>query len=77
MISIPSSNQKALYSFTREKGKDKILVITNLSDKDQTVTLSADKMKGSYKDLFTGKKYSLKNKEEMTLKPWQYLLLVK
>ncbi|MDP4175286.1 MAG: alpha-amylase family glycosyl hydrolase [Bacteroidota bacterium] len=77
MISIPSSNEKAVYSFTREKGKDKILVITNLSDKDQTVTLSADKIKGSYKDLFTGKKYSLKNKEEMTLKPWQYLLLVK
>ncbi|MGE5679330.1 MAG: alpha-amylase family glycosyl hydrolase [Bacillota bacterium] len=77
MIKIPSTNDEAVYSFTRQKGNDKVLVITNLSSKDQPVKLNSDKLKGSYKDLFTGKKYSFNSTADLNLKAWEYLLLVK
>lgn len=77
MVRISSTNDKVIYSFFRESKGDKVLVILNLTGKDQAFTLNGNGLKGSYKDLFSGKKYSFKNKADLNLKAWEYLLLVK
>jgi len=74
---IPSTNDKAVYAFVREKENDKILVILNLSDKSQGVTLTGEEMKGKYKDLFTKEKITVKAKHDFELAPWDYRVYVK
>jgi len=74
---IPSTNDKAVYAFVREKENDKILVILNLSDKSQGVTLTGGEMKGKYKDLFTKEKITVKAKHDFELAPWDYRVYVK
>jgi glycosidase len=76
-IRIPSTNDKAVYAFVREKEEDKVLVIINLSDKSQDVTLSGEEMKGKYKDLFTKEKITVKSKHDFSLEPWDYMVYVK
>jgi glycosidase len=63
-VKVPTSDDKNIYSFIRTEGNDKVLVVLNLSTKEQPVTmdipsdaLSAGKQKLKMKSLFD--KYSI------------------
>lgn len=77
IVNIENDKGKEVYSFMREKGNDRIVVIANLSGKDQEVKLESMKGKGSYTELFTGRKLTLTGSDQFKLKPWEYLLLTK
>jgi hypothetical protein len=68
--------QKDLLIYTREQGDAKVLVVINLSANAQKVTLNAAAA-GTYKNLFTDKKETLKDKQALTLAPWGYAVYVR
>jgi glycosidase len=58
-------DEKSIYAFTREKGKNKILVIVNLSNKDQKVTINEPSLQSKAYEV-------LQNKTEtLSGKPWK------
>lgn len=77
LIDIKTNKDTIVYSFSREKMKDKIFVIFNMSNKPIDVSLSSNKMAGRYKELFTGKSIKLKNSASIKLEPWGYKVFVK
>lgn len=66
-----------VYSFYRKKGKDEVVVILNLSNKEANVKFDRYLFAPSYTELFTDKKGTIKIEDEMKLKPWEYRVYVK
>jgi alpha-amylase len=62
---ISAGDEKAIYAYVREKGSYKILVILNLTDKEQSITLSDKSLFGSPYNIFKGKT------EPLSGKPWK------
>ena len=77
MIRIFNNKQDQVLSFSRTKNNDRVINITNYSPEQTTVQLDSKFQKGTYTELFTGEKIELKGEDIFTLKPWQYLVLVK
>ncbi|MBE9466723.1 MAG: alpha-glucosidase C-terminal domain-containing protein [Bacteroidetes bacterium] len=77
LIKINSSNDKAVYSFVREKDGDKVFVILNLSETEQDITLNGQEYAGAYKNIFTNEDVEFKSNTELKLKPWEYLVFEK
>jgi cyclomaltodextrinase len=77
MAMINSDKEKSVFAFTREKEGNKVAAIFNLSPDEQEFNLESASLEGNYKDLFSGKPVSLKNKESMKLKAWGYLVYYK
>ena len=77
MIRIFNNKQDQVLSFSRTKNNDRVINITNYSPEQTTVQLDSKFQKGTYTELFTGEKMELKGEDVFTLKPWQYLVLVK
>jgi glycosidase len=61
--------------FTREAGPEKVLVLSNLRDKEVTYKLPDNLANSVWKDAFSGAKTSLAT--EIRLEPYQYLVLKK
>lgn len=74
---ISSSNENEIFAFVREKDDNKILVITNLSDHSQSIELRSEKLKGTYKELFSNEKFVFENIENINLDAWEYKIFVK
>lgn len=62
---INAGNEKAIYAFVREKGTHKLLVILNLTDKEQNISIKDKTLLGNPYNVFIGKK------ESLTDKPWK------
>ncbi|PKL88506.1 MAG: alpha-amylase [Ignavibacteriae bacterium HGW-Ignavibacteriae-2] len=71
---IKSNNNKNIICFTREKGRNKIFAMFNLSKKQRSVEINNEQMKGSYKELLTDKTVNLNSKEKFDLPAWGYLV---
>ena len=41
---VPAGNGRPVYAYVREKGRDRVLVILNLSDREQSITISDSKV---------------------------------
>ncbi|CAL2064140.1 alpha-amylase family glycosyl hydrolase [Tenacibaculum sp. 190524A05c] len=68
------ANNENVLAFTRTKADDAIVFIGNLSKEKQSVTV---KVEGDYTDNISGTTITLKDKESIELKPWQYYVLTK
>jgi glycosidase len=77
MERIPTGSDTTLFAFQREKEGDRILVLTNLSDKVKAGKLRGDRFLGDYKELFTNEERSFSKNEEIRLKPWEYKVYVR
>lgn len=77
MTFITSSDRENIFSFSRSSGKDKILALFNLSNKPTEFDLMGETLRGSYKNLFSGKLESFTSKESFKLKPWEYRVYTK
>jgi glycosidase len=64
-------DDKAVYAFVREKGKDKMLVILNFSGTQQPITLTEKSLTGKVYNVFESRKETLTAKT-WTLRPWGY-----
>ncbi len=68
---LESSNDDAVYAFTRSKDGRKVLVVLNLSAAPQTVTLKGA-IAGEPENVFAGKKEKLTDGQNFTLAPWGF-----
>jgi glycosidase len=67
------NKSKFVYAFKRVKDGDKIIVILNLSDREQKTTLTEEVEK--MRNVFERKTNLYKTGEEITLAPWEYIVL--
>ena len=66
-------DENALYAFIREKDGKKIMVILNLSAKEQTIKVTGVGFDGERYNVFMGTKEPLENKE-WKIEPWGYAI---
>ena len=66
-------DENALYAFIREKDGKKIMVILNLSAKEQTIKVTGSGFDGERYNVFMGTKEPLENKE-WKIEPWGYAI---
>lgn len=72
---LSSDNDEAVFAFLRESSGDQVLVVLNLSNADQSVTLEADAISGNYQEIFgDGGAVALEKKLVLHLNPWEYLV---
>jgi len=73
-MTILYTNNKMVYAYIREKGKDQVIVILNFSNNKENVYISGLTRK-IFREYFTGKKAIVPAKQ--TLKPFEYQVWVK
>ncbi|HKI43978.1 MAG TPA: alpha-amylase family glycosyl hydrolase [Balneolales bacterium] len=71
---LSNSNPKAVYAFMRQKSGHNVLVILNLSNKEQHATISGASMPGTYHELFTDQQKTFGGSDKVDLKPWAYFV---
>lgn len=64
-----------VFSFIRELEQEKVIVLLNLSDQNQTFFLKTENNEGNYISLFTQANVVINNNSSFSLKPWEYLVL--
>jgi len=70
---INAGNEKAIYAFVREKGTHKVMVILNLSDKEQNISIKDKTLLGNPYNVFIGKKESLTD-QPWKIEAWGYVI---
>ena len=74
---IHTTADTAAFIFMRDKEGDRILVMTNLTDKVINPELKGDNYAGKYKEWFTEKEEEFKGDMVLRLKPWEYRVYVR
>lgn len=69
-------NNKDVIAFTRQKDNAKVLVITNLSDKHVSTTITGENVKGEYRNYLNDKTAKFSSSERVKLAPWEYLVFI-
>ncbi|WP_127132030.1 alpha-amylase family glycosyl hydrolase [Pseudoflavitalea rhizosphaerae] len=67
-------DEKALYAFLREKEGKKVLVILNLSAKEQTISIKDEVLVGEPVNLFLGAKEPFRLGHSFEIEPWGYIV---
>lgn len=70
---IKAGDDKAVYAYVREKAGKKILVILNLSKKEQAITITDKDLQGNPYNVFMGTNEPLTEKE-WKIEPWGYVI---
>jgi len=76
-IKVESSQDYKIYAYLRRHGDEKVLIVLNLSDKTQRVTLHSDSIPGDYQEVFTETRASFAAKADIKLGPWEYRAYVR
>jgi alpha-amylase len=71
---VNAGNDKALYSFVREKEGHKLLVILNLSGKEQQVSVADVSLEGKPLNVFLGIKEPVNATHSFAIEPWGYVI---
>src|SRR5258708_21729276 len=72
-VKVDAGNKDAIYAFIREKGGKKVLVILNLSNKEQSVAIRDKNLLGKARNVFTNKEETL-TEQVSSMPAWGYLL---
>ena len=75
MVRIMNDKMDEVISFVREKNGDKVITIINLSNKEVNVNFDTTFDEGTYKNLFSDEDFKLDKKQNLVMKPWEYLIL--
>ncbi len=70
---VDAGNKDAIYAFIREKGGKKVLVILNLSNKEQSVAIADKNLLGKVRNIFANKEETL-TEQVSSIAAWGYLL---
>ena len=71
---VATANDDAIFAFIRQKGKDKVAVVLNLSDQPQHFTIKEKEMYGKVTNVFSGTKQKLAENYVYEMEPWQYFV---
>ena len=74
---LATSQQSAIYAFSRTKGEHQVLVLLNLSKEKQTFTLSNFSESGKFMNIFTEEALDLNKESAFTLASGGYLVFQK
>lgn len=74
---IATSDDKAIFAFSRSKDNNEVIGIFNLSDKSQVFTIADQGIAGEYTDPLSGAGVTLNAKATITLRPWEYRTFAK
>jgi glycosidase len=74
---IHTSNDDAVFAFTREKSGDKVFIFLNLSAEEHVVTFVGSSHTGTYTDVFSGEEVVFSGDEQASLGPWGYGVLAR
>ncbi len=77
LVKIATGNDKDVYAFTREKNGNQVVVIINLSAKEQEVILDGDGFTGRYTEVFSEEEKELAAGSPLSLKAWEYFVFEK
>lgn len=66
-----------IFAFVREKDKNKIIALFNLSDKKKNLILTNNLVKGEYKSLWTGEQIFINENFSLTLEPLKNIIFYK
>ena len=69
---ITSTDNKSVYAFLREKGKNKVFIILNLTGNPVSICLIGKLYTGKYKDIFSGEEVVFEKNTTLDLQPWEY-----
>lgn len=75
MVRIMNDKMDEVISFVREKNGDKVITIINLSNKEVNVNFDTTFDEGTYKNMFSDEDFKLDKKQNLVMKPWEYLIL--
>lgn len=71
---IQAGNEADIYAFYREREGDKVIVVLNLSEDYQDVTLQCDACLGTYTNLFANSTINVTKDMMLQLNPWDYVV---
>lgn len=74
---LTKNTDKSTLAYVRESGDRKVLVVLNLSAKEQTVVLKDPSVAGKYQNLFSGQALTMKVNHQEKLAPWGYAVYVR
>ncbi len=77
LVRITTDQNEKVFAFSREAGKDEVIVILNLSKDAVDVKLNAEAYTGPYGDYFTKVKQQFTKETPMSLKAWEYRIFIK
>tara|TARA_R110001583_G_scaffold1202_5_gene10074 strand:+ start:41333 stop:42670 length:1338 start_codon:yes stop_codon:yes gene_type:complete len=77
LVRINSDQNEKVFAFSREAGKDKVIVVLNLSKNAVDVKLNTEVHVGTYGDFFTKEKQQLTKETSISLKAWEYRIFIK
>ena len=72
---VHAGNEDAVYAYVREKGNNKILVILNLTNKEQSVQINDNTLKGKAINVFMSVDEILSG-TKWNMEPWGYAIYV-
>ncbi|GAO45705.1 putative glycosidase [Flavihumibacter petaseus NBRC 106054] len=68
----------ALFGFLRKNGKDEVLVLLNLSNRDNlNVDITDDIVQGKFKEIFSGDEHDFSASRQYTIPAWGYRVFTK
>ena len=73
---IVSDHDDKIYAFVRQRASTRVLVVVNLSDQNQNVTLMGAALSGQYREGFDDSRVQLAASPSMKLAPWAYRVYV-
>jgi alpha-amylase len=71
---VHAGDEKAVYAYVREKEGHKVLVILNLSSKQQTIKIEDSSLAGYPMNVFMGVKEALSAGHSFNIEPWGYVV---
>lgn len=79
MIKLKTTNDENVFAFKREKGTRQVVVLINMTDKDQNVQIQDTSFEGDFTNVFIGADVitGADVTKEMALGPWEYVVLAK
>lgn len=73
---IASNRDDKIYAFVRQRGRDRVLVVVNLSDQVQMTALKGASLSGEYREWFGDRSVTLNAAPSWRLAPWAYRVYV-
>jgi len=72
-----SDGNENVFSFVREKGDNRVIIILNMSDEQQEIEITDDALTGVHTDYFTQEEVKLPTGESFSLSPFKYYVFTK
>ena len=77
MVHVPNTAPKAVLSFVRAKGNDKVFAVFNFSKEPKTVSFEEPLYLGKYTDAFSKQLIEFTETTELTIPAWGFRVFVK